>query len=95
MDDWEPSTLRELSSSHTVIIFDNRGVGNTTAGPKPFSIQQIANDTSGLLDSLKQKTDVLGFSMGSFVAQQLTVTHPEKVNRPILYGASSRRQELR
>jgi pimeloyl-ACP methyl ester carboxylesterase len=51
MDDWEPSTLRELSSSHTVIIFDNRGVGNTTAGPKPFSIQQIANDTSGLLDS--------------------------------------------
>jgi pimeloyl-ACP methyl ester carboxylesterase len=61
MDDWEPSTLRELFSSHTVIIFDNRAVGNTTAGPKPFSIQQIANDTSGLLDSLKQKTDVLGF----------------------------------
>lgn len=47
MDDWEPSTLRELSSSHTVIIFDSRGVGNTTADTKPFSIQQIANDTSG------------------------------------------------
>ncbi|MFL6420470.1 MAG: alpha/beta fold hydrolase [Nitrososphaeraceae archaeon] len=89
MDGWEPSTLRELSSNHTVIIFDNRGVGNTTTGTKPFSIQQFANDTAGLLDGLKiQKADVLGFSMGSFVAQQLTVTHPEKVNRLILYGAS-------
>ncbi len=44
MDDWEPTILRELSSNHTVIIFDNRGVGNTTAGTKQFSIQQFAND---------------------------------------------------
>lgn len=47
------------------------------------------NPTAGLLDSLKlQKVDVLGFSMGSFIAQQLTLTHPEKVNRLILYGAA-------
>ena len=65
MDDWEPSILRELSSNHTVIIFDNRGVGNTTAGTKQFSIQQFANDTAGLLDALKiQKADVLGYSTG-------------------------------
>ena len=89
MNAWEPSTLRDLSTNHTVIIFDNRGVGNTTAGTKPFSIQQFAIDTAGLLDALKiQKADVLGFSMGSFVAQQLTVTHPEKVNRLMPVGAS-------
>ncbi len=89
MNAWEPSTLRNLSSNHTVIIFDNRGVGNTTAGTKSFSIQQLANDTAGLLDALKiQKADVLGYSLGSFVAQQITVTHPEKVNRLILLGAS-------
>ena len=89
MNAWEPSTLRNLSSNHTVIIFDNRGVGNTTAGTKSFSIQQLANDTAGLLDALKiQKADVLGYSLGSFVAQQLTVTHPEKVNRLILVAAS-------
>ena len=90
MNGWPSSTLEELSSSnHTVIIFDNRGVGNTTTGAKPFSIQQFANDTAGLLDGLKlQKVDVLGYSMGSFVAQQLTLTHPEKVNRLILHGAS-------
>jgi pimeloyl-ACP methyl ester carboxylesterase len=89
MQSWEPSLVRNLSSNHTVIIFDNRGVGNTTSGIKPFSIQQFANDTAGLLDALKiQQADVLGFSMGSFVAQQLTVMHPEKVNRLVLYGAS-------
>jgi alpha/beta hydrolase fold len=89
MDAWDPSILRELSSNHTLIIFDNRGVGNTTTGSKPFSIQQLANDTAGLLDALKiRKVDVLGYSLGSFVAQQLAVTHPEKVNRLILLAAS-------
>jgi pimeloyl-ACP methyl ester carboxylesterase len=89
MDTWDPTVLRDLSSNHTVIIFDNRGVGNTTAGTKPFSIIQFANDTAGLLDALKiQKADVLGFSMGTFIAQELTLLHPEKVNRLILYGAS-------
>ena len=89
MDAWDPSILRGLSSNHTVIVFDNRGVGNTTFGIRPFSIQQLANDTSGLLNALKiQKADVLGYSLGSFVAQQLTVTHPEKVNRLILLASS-------
>ncbi|MDQ3983978.1 MAG: alpha/beta hydrolase, partial [Thermoproteota archaeon] len=39
MDVWPSSMLQELSSNHTVIIFDNRGVGNTTSGIKPFSIE--------------------------------------------------------
>jgi pimeloyl-ACP methyl ester carboxylesterase len=89
MNAWDPSTLEVLSSNHTVIVFDNRGVGNTTTGSKPFSIQQFANDTAGLLDALKiRKADVLGYSMGSFIAQQLTVMNPEKVNRLVLVAAS-------
>jgi pimeloyl-ACP methyl ester carboxylesterase len=89
MNAWEPFTLRDLSSNHTVIVFDQRGIGNTTTGSKPYSIQQLANDTSGLLDALKiQKANVLGYSLGSFVAQQLAATHPEKVNRLILAAAS-------
>ena len=89
MDAWDPTMLRDLASNHTVIIFDNRGVGNTTAGDKPFSIAQFANDTAGLLDTLKiQKADVLGFSMASFIAQELALLHTEKVNRLVLYGAS-------
>jgi pimeloyl-ACP methyl ester carboxylesterase len=89
MDAWDRTILRDLASNHTVIIFDNRGVGNTTVGNRPFSIIQFANDTSGLLDALKiQKADVLGFSMGTFIAQQLVLLHPEKVNRLILYASS-------
>lgn len=89
MNAWEPSTLRDLSSNHTVIVFDSRGVGNTTTGSAPFTIQQLANDTAGLLDALKiQKANVLGYSLGSYTAQQLTITHPEKVNRLILVAAS-------
>ena len=89
MDAWDHSILRDLSSNHTVIIFDNRGVGNTTAGTKPFSILQFAKDTAGLLDALKiQKADVLGFSMASFITQELALVHPEKVNRLILLAAS-------
>ena len=53
MDAWDPSILKDLSANHTVIVFDNRGVGNTTSGIKPFSIQQFANDTADLLDALK------------------------------------------
>jgi pimeloyl-ACP methyl ester carboxylesterase len=49
MDQWQPSLLRDLSRNHTVIIFDNRGVGNTTIGTKSVSIQQFANDTIGYL----------------------------------------------
>ena len=90
MDVWDPVLLRELASNHTVIIFDNRGVGNTTSGSKVFSIKQFANDTSGLLDALniKKPVDVLGWSMGSFIAQELAIVHPDKVNKLILYGSS-------
>ena len=89
MDAWDPSFLTDLSSNHTVIVFDQRGIGNTTAGSKPYTMQQLANDTAGLLDALKiPKADVMGYSLGSFIAQQFAVSHPEKVNSLILVAAT-------
>lgn len=91
MDMWNPLLLEQLSSSnHTVIIFDNRGAGESTAGEtKEFSISQFANDTAGLLEALKiDKADVLGWSMGSFIAQQLALTNPDRVGSLILYASS-------
>jgi pimeloyl-ACP methyl ester carboxylesterase len=87
-DAWEPSLLSELASTnHTVIVFDNRGMGETTIGTKPFSIEQFANDTAGLLEALNiEKADVLGASLGSFVAQELALNYPEKVDRLILHA---------
>jgi hypothetical protein len=50
MDMWNPSVLKELYSNRSIIIFDNRGAGETTLGTREFSISQFANDTTGLLD---------------------------------------------
>src|ERR671920_2056715 len=89
MDAWDPSFLTGLSSNHTVIAFDQRGIGNTTAGSKPYTYQQIADDAAGLLDALKiPKADVMGYSLGSYLAQQLTMMYPDKVNRLILVASS-------
>jgi pimeloyl-ACP methyl ester carboxylesterase len=89
MDMWSPALIRELSSNRTVIIFDNRGIGESTAGTKGFSISQFANDTVGLLDALKiEKVDVLGSSMGSFIAQELALKNLNRVSSLILSGSS-------
>ncbi len=89
MDAWDPSFISSVSPNHTVIAFDQRGIGNTTAGFKPYTYQQIANDSAGLLDALKiQKANVFGYSLGSNLAQQLTMMYPDKVNSLILVGST-------
>ena len=89
MDAWDPSLLRILSSNHTVIAFDSRGLGNTTIGSKPYTYQQLATDAAGLLDALKiPKADVMGYSLGSWIAQQITIMYPDKVNTLTLVGSS-------
>jgi pimeloyl-ACP methyl ester carboxylesterase len=87
MDMWSPLFLDSLSSKYKVIIFDNRGMGNTTAPPGNFSIAQFANDTAGLMTALDiDKAHIMGWSMGSFVAQELAIRYPERVDRIILYA---------
>jgi pimeloyl-ACP methyl ester carboxylesterase len=89
MDIWDPQLLKVLAENHTVIVFNNRGVGNTTGGLKQYSIEQLADDTAGLLDALGiSKSNVLGWSMGGMVAQELVLNHPDKVNNLILYAST-------
>jgi pimeloyl-ACP methyl ester carboxylesterase len=89
MNAWDEAFLKGLSSNHTVIVFDQRGIANTTIGSKSYSYQQLADDSAGLLDALKiSKADVMGYSLGSYLAQQLTITYPDKVNSLILVGSS-------
>ena len=81
MDSWPPTLLGKLAANQTVIIFDNRGIGNTTSDDEQqFSIGQFANDTAGLLEALKiKKADVLGWSMGGAIAQELALNYPDRV----------------
>jgi pimeloyl-ACP methyl ester carboxylesterase len=88
MDSWNPILLGKIAANHTVIIFDNRGIGNTTfGGEKRFSIGLFANDTAGLLEALNiKKANVLAWSMGGRIAQELTLNYPDKVGKLILYA---------
>lgn len=89
MDFWDPILLKELSTNHTVIVFDNRGIGNTTSGEKHYSIKQFANDTAGLLEALKfKKVDVIGWSMGGMIAQELALAYPDKVGKLVIYSST-------
>jgi pimeloyl-ACP methyl ester carboxylesterase len=89
MDSWDPVLLRKLAANHTVIIFDNRGIGNTTSGDeKVYSIGLFANDTAGLLEALKiSKADVLGWSMGGAIAQELALNYPDRIGKLIVYAS--------
>jgi pimeloyl-ACP methyl ester carboxylesterase len=70
-------------------MFDQRGIGNSTVGSKPYTYAQLANDTAGLLDALKiPRADVMGYSLGGHIAQAFTISYPEKVNRQILVASS-------
>jgi len=86
---WGP-ILNDLAKNHTVIIFDNRGIGETTAGNKTFSMDQFVNDTVGLIDALgiEEPIDVLGLSLGGMIAQELAMSNPERINHLIVVGSS-------
>jgi pimeloyl-ACP methyl ester carboxylesterase len=88
MNNCPPTLTSNLSKDHTVFIFDNRGIGNTTLGYKNFTINQFTQDTIGLMDALHiNKTDVMGFSMGGFIAQEISVTNPQKINKLVIYAS--------
>lgn len=82
--------LNDLSKNHTVIIFDNRGIGETTAGNRTFLMDQFVNDTVGLIDALKieKPIDVLGLSLGGMIAQELALSNPEKIKHLVLIASS-------
>ncbi len=87
MDMWDSRVLTKLARNYQVIIFDNRGMGSSTATEKEFNIGLFAEDTAGLLNALNiKKANVLGFSMGTNIALEFTLRYPEMVNKLILYA---------
>ncbi len=89
MDLWPPVVLERLSSRFQVIVFDHRGMGLTSSPPGPFTIEQLADDAAGLLAALGlQSARVLGWSMGAYVAQELALRHPARVDALVLYAGS-------
>jgi pimeloyl-ACP methyl ester carboxylesterase len=85
MSSWDPGFVDALARAYRVVMFDNPGIGGSSPLPGPLSIDAMANQTSALIVALGLgKTSVLGWSMGSLVAQALAVLHPDEVSRLVL-----------
>lgn len=83
---WDPLLIEELAKTRKLILFDNRGVGlSTDTIENNTTIPQMADDTAGLITALGlEKPDILGWSMGARIAQQLLIRHPDLVGRAVL-----------
>ena len=78
-----------LARHFRVITLDNRGAGRTSSPDKPYSIAGMAEDVAGLMDHLGiARANVLGFSMGGYIAQELALRHADKVDKLILLATA-------
>lgn len=82
--------VADLSKSFRVITFDNRGAGRSSAPDRPYTISAMAADAVALLDHLGiAKANVVGWSMGGFIAQELAIEHPTRVSKLVLVATSA------
>jgi pimeloyl-ACP methyl ester carboxylesterase len=88
LENWDPPLIDALAANRRVLTFDNTGVGGST-GLTPHTIAEMARDAIAFLDALDlSKIDLLGFSIGSFVAQEITLTRPDLVRRVVLASSA-------
>jgi pimeloyl-ACP methyl ester carboxylesterase len=88
LDSWDPALIDALARSRRVITFDNAGVGGS-AGATPDTIEQMARDAIAFMSALGlSQVDVLGFSIGSFVAQEIALRRPALVRRLVLASSA-------
>jgi len=83
--EWWFRQIPALSEHFQVIAFDNRGAGRSDKPVTEYSIPLFADDTAGLMDALDiSKAQILGISMGGYIAQELALNYPEKVKSLVL-----------
>ncbi|ULR43695.1 alpha/beta hydrolase [Rhizobium sp. K102] len=86
VDNFDPSLVDGLAAKHHVIATNYRGIG-ASGGTAPLTIDEMARDAIALIRALGfQKVDLLGFSLGGFVAQDIALKAPDLVRKLILTG---------
>ena len=88
LDSWDPALIDALATDRRVITFDNAGVGGST-GTTPDTVEHMARDAIAFIAAMELgQVDLLGFSIGSFIAQQVALTRPAIVRRLVLASAA-------
>lgn len=86
LDNWDPRIIDGLAAKHHVIAFDNRGIGASSGSPSS-SMEQMADDAITFIKAKGlQKVDLLGFSLGGMVAQEVVLKEPQLVRKMVLAG---------
>ena len=86
LDNWDPALVDAIAAGREVILFDNVGVGGTS-GTTPRSVSEMAAGAIAFLDALRlRRVDLLGFSLGGYVAQEIALQRPHAVRRIVLAG---------
>jgi pimeloyl-ACP methyl ester carboxylesterase len=90
LDNWDPALTDALASGREVILFDNAGIGRSS-GTVPEAVGGMAKHALAFLDGLGlEACDVLGFSLGGMVAQQMALDRPWVFRRMVLVGTAPR-----
>jgi pimeloyl-ACP methyl ester carboxylesterase len=88
--DWDPSFIDRLASSNELILLNNRGLGGSTDDRQPFDVAKLAADAAHVIESLGvERTSVMGWSMGGFIAQVLALKHADRVDKLVLLSTDS------
>jgi pimeloyl-ACP methyl ester carboxylesterase len=88
LDNWDPALVDALASDRRVVAFDNVGVGATT-GTTPNTVEEMAHDAIAFVDAMSlQRVDLLGFSIGSFVAQEIALIRLDLLRRVVLASSA-------
>jgi pimeloyl-ACP methyl ester carboxylesterase len=88
LDNWDPALVDPLAAGREVILLGNRGVGGST-GVVPDNVEDMARDALRFVDALElAQVDLLGFSLGGFVSQEIVLVRPRLVRRLVLAGTA-------
>jgi pimeloyl-ACP methyl ester carboxylesterase len=88
LDTWDPALVDRVAVEREVILLDNRGVGGST-GAAPDNVDDMARDVLRFVDALGlREVDVLGFSLGGYVAQEVALVRPRLIRRLVLAGTA-------
>lgn len=86
LDNWDPQIVDGIAAHHHVIAFDNRGIGASSGSPSS-SMEQMADDAIRFIKAKGlQQVDLLGFSLGGMVAQEVVLKEPQLVRKMVLAG---------
>ena len=88
--DWDASFINRLAPSNKLVLVNNRGIGGSTDNGESFDIAKLADDTARVIETLGvERANVMGWSMGGFIAQALALKHANRVEKLVLLSTDS------